>query len=160
MKKLLTTIFILFLIVSCKNKESEHTTASELTKTNYYTEPYRPQFHFTPEEKWMNDPNGMVYHKGVYHLFYQYYPEDIVWGPMHWGHATSTDLLHWEHKPIALFPDEHGLIFSGSAVVDFENTSGFGTKENPPLVAIFTYHLVDGEKAGRKDFQTQGIAYS
>ncbi|KAG1650202.1 Levanase [Nymphon striatum] len=79
---------------------------------------------------------------------------------MHWGHATSTDLLHWEHKPIALFPDEHGLIFSGSAVVDFENTSGFGTKENPPLVAIFTYHLMDGEKAGRKDFQTQGIAYS
>ena len=108
----------------------------------------------------MNDPNGMVYHKGVYHLFYQYYPEDIVWGPMHWGHAISKDLIHWEHRPIALFPDEHGLIFSGSAVVDFANTSGFGTSDTPPLVAIFTYHLMAGEKAGRIDFQTQGIAYS
>ncbi len=159
-QKVLLAIFVMILVVSCKNKESEKFVASEEVKTDYYTEPYRPQFHFTPEEKWMNDPNGMVYHKGVYHLFYQYYPEDIVWGPMHWGHAISTDLLHWEHKPIALFPDKHGLIFSGSAVVDFENTSGFGTKENPPLVAIFTYHLMDGEKAGRKDFQTQGIAYS
>lgn len=79
---------------------------------------------------------------------------------MHWGHATSKDLLSWKHKPIALFPDKHGLIFSGSAVVDFANTSGFGTLENPPLVAIFTYHLMKGEKAGRTDFQTQGIAYS
>jgi len=147
-------------MVSCKNKESKKVTASEITKSDYYSEPYRPQYHFTPEEKWMNDPNGMVFHKGVYHLFYQYYPEDIVWGPMHWGHATSKDLVHWEHKPIALFPDKHGFIFSGSAVVDFANTSGFGTTDNPPLVAIFTYHLMEGEKAGRKDFQTQGIAYS
>ncbi len=132
---------------------------SELVVTNF-KEQYRPQFHFSPPAKWMNDPNGLVYYKGVYHLFYQYHPEDIVWGPMHWGHATSKDLISWEHKPIALFPDEHGLIFSGSAVVDKHNTSGFGTKENPPLVAIFTYHLMEGEKAGRKDFQTQGIAYS
>ena len=108
----------------------------------------------------MNDPNGLVYHQGVYHLFYQYYPEDIVWGPMHWGHAVSKDLIYWEHKPIALYPDEHGLIFSGSAIVDQNNTSGFGTKENPPLVAIYTYHLMEGEKAGKLDFQTQGIAYS
>lgn len=79
---------------------------------------------------------------------------------MHWGHATSKDLVHWQHKPIALFPDKHDLIFSGSAIVDFENTSGFGTADNPPLAAIFTYHLTDGEKAGRKDFQTQGMSYS
>jgi fructan beta-fructosidase len=157
--KAVLIIFLLATVVSCKEKEKK-SEVTAITKTDYYTEPYRPQFHFTPEEKWMNDPNGMVYYKGVYHLFYQYYPEDIVWGPMHWGHATSKDLVTWEHKPIALFPDEHGLIFSGSAVVDFENTSGFGTKENPPLVAIFTYHLMAGEKAGRKDFQTQGIAYS
>ena len=124
------------------------------------TEPYRPQFHFTPPAKWMNDPNGLVYNKGVYHLFYQYYPDDIVWGPMHWGHAISKDLLHWEHKPIALYPDKNGYIFSGSAVVDTENTSGFGTKENPALVAIFTYHDIDRERAGKTDFQTQGIAYS
>ena len=157
-RKVLTTVFVLLVLTSCKEKEP--TVATAITMTDYYMEPYRPQFHFSPEEKWMNDPNGMVYHKGVYHLFYQYYPEDIVWGPMHWGHATSEDLLHWKHKPIALFPDEHGLIFSGSAVVDFANTSGFGTAENPPLVAVFTYHLMESEKAGRKDFQTQGIAYS
>ncbi len=159
-RNVLTTIFLLLILVSCKEKKKEQTVITETTMSDYYTEPYRPQFHFSPEEKWMNDPNGMVYHKGIYHLFYQYYPEDIVWGPMHWGHATSKDLVHWEHKPIALYPDEHGLIFSGSAVVDFANTSGFGTAENPPLVAIFTYHLMDGETTGRKDFQTQGIAYS
>lgn len=161
--KLLTRILVLILsialLVSCK-KKNHKSEASPKVQTNYYTEPYRPQFHFSPEEQWMNDPNGMVYHKGIYHLFYQYYPEDIVWGPMHWGHATSTNLTHWEHKPIALYPDKHGFIFSGSAVVDFANTSGFGTDDNPPLVAIFTYHLMEGEQAGRADFQTQGIAYS
>ena len=125
-----------------------------------YKEPFRPQFHFSPEKKWMNDPNGMVFYKGIYHLFYQYYPEDIVWGPMHWGHATSTDLIHWKHKKIALFPDKLGLIFSGSAVLDIDNTSGLGTKENPPMIAIFTYHDMEGEKAGRTDYQTQGLAYS
>lgn len=131
-----------------------------VSKNDYYDEMYRPQFHFSPEEKWMNDPNGLVYHKDTYHLFYQYYPDSTVWGPMHWGHATSKDMVHWEHKPIALFPDEHGLIFSGSAVIDTKNTSGFGTLESPPMVAIFTYHLMEGEQAGRTDFQTQGIAYS
>ncbi len=125
-----------------------------------YTEKYRPQIHFSPEANWMNDPNGMVYFDGEYHLFYQYYPDSTVWGPMHWGHAVSTDLVHWEHLPIALYPDSLGMIFSGSAVIDWQNTTGFGTKENPPMVAIFTYHNMDGEKAGRNDFQSQGIAYS
>jgi len=157
--KVLISVFGLLTLVSCKNNNQKSEETAQI-KTDYYTEPYRSQYHFSPAEKWMNDPNGMVYHKGIYHLFYQYYPEDIVWGPMHWGHATSKDLVHWEHKPIALYPDEHGLIFSGSAVFDFANTSGFGTADNPPLVAIFTYHLMEGEKAGRKDFQTQGIAYS
>ena len=63
---------------------------------------YRPRFHFSPQEKWMNDPNGLVYYQGTYHLFFQYYPRDIVWGPMHWGHATSRDLVHWQEQPIAL----------------------------------------------------------
>ncbi|GLR19837.1 hypothetical protein GCM10007940_44530 [Portibacter lacus] len=108
----------------------------------------------------MNDPNGMVYYEGEYHLFYQYYPDSTVWGPMHWGHAISEDLVHWEHLPIALFPDEHGLIFSGSAVVDWDNTTGFGVEGNPPLVAIFSYHDMEGERSGRDDYQTQGIAYS
>lgn len=121
---------------------------------------HRPLYHFTPEKMWMNDPNGMVYYDGEYHLFYQHYPDSTVWGPMHWGHAVSEDLVHWEHLPIALYPDEHGLIFSGSAVIDWNNTSGFGKDEVPPMVAIFTYHDMAGEKAGVDTFQTQGIAYS
>ncbi len=157
---LIAVVTVLFVSGSCKNKEQKQSAIIENAQTDYYAEPYRPQFHFSPEEKWMNDPNGMVYHEGVYHLFYQHYPNDIVWGPMHWGHAVSRDLVHWEHKPIALYPDENGMIFSGSAVVDKNNSSGFGSAENPPLVAIYTYHLMAGEKAGRTDFQTQGIAFS
>jgi fructan beta-fructosidase len=124
-------------------------------------EQHRPLFHFTPPAKWMNDPNGMVYYKSEYHLFYQYYPDSTVWGPMHWGHAVSKNLVDWQHLPIALYPDVNGCIFSGSAVVDVQNTSGFGQKGGEkPLVAIFTYHDFKGEKADRSDFQTQGIAYS
>jgi len=132
---------------------------SDTTKLNY-NEKFRPQFHFSPPNNWMNDPNGMVYYKGEYHLFYQHYPDSNVWGPMHWGHAISKDLVHWQNMPIALYPDEHGYIFSGSAVVDWDNTSGFGTKDNPPLVAIYTYHDAEKEKTGSIEFQTQGIAFS
>lgn len=132
-----------------------------VTDTNAaFREKYRPQFHFTPPSQWMNDPNGMVYYKGEYHLFYQHYPDSNVWGPMHWGHAVSQDLVSWEHLPIALYPDSLGYIFSGSAVVDWDNTSGLGDELQPPLVAIYTYHDPEGEKAGENDFQTQGIAYS
>ncbi|MGB5666180.1 MAG: glycoside hydrolase family 32 protein [Maribacter sp.] len=158
--KLITAVMVLLTIMSCKENKIKEEIKKEVENSDYYKEQFRPQFHFTPEQKWMNDPNGLVYHNGVYHLFYQYYPEDIVWGPMHWGHAVSKDMIYWEHKPIALYPDELGLIFSGSAVVDKDNTSGFGTLENPPLVAIFTYHDMEGEKSGKTDFQTQGIAYS
>jgi fructan beta-fructosidase len=108
----------------------------------------------------MNDPNGLVYFQGEYHLFYQYYPDSTVWGPMHWGHAISNDLVRWDHQPIALYPDSLGFIFSGSAVIDHKNTSGLGTDQAPAMVAIYTYHLMEGEKAGRHDFQTQGLAYS
>ncbi len=157
--KIGTTLFVLAtLLIGCKEQSKQKPAEAQLD--NKYMEEYRPQFHFSPPEKWMNDPNGLVYNEGVYHLFYQYYPDDIVWGPMHWGHATSKDLVHWEHRPIALYPDEHGLIFSGSAVVDKNNTSGFAKNGESPLVAIFTYHSMEGEKAGRNDFQTQGIAYS
>jgi fructan beta-fructosidase len=98
---LLLTIWVLsalFLKAQVKNNPAYH-------------EPYRLQVHFSPKEKWMNDPNGMVYYKGVYHLFFQYYPKDIVWGPMHWGHAVSKDLMHWKQLPIALYPDSLGYIF-------------------------------------------------
>ena len=108
----------------------------------------------------MNDPNGMVYYEGEYHLFYQYYPDSTVWGPMHWGHAISTDLTHWEHLPIALYPDSLGLIFSGSAVIDWNNTTNFGSKDKPAMVAIYNYHDMEGEQTGKHDFQTQGVAYS
>jgi len=125
-----------------------------------YHEQYRPQIHFSPKEKWTNDPNGMVYYNGTYHLFFQYYPDSTVWGPMHWGHAISTDLIHWQQQAIALYPDSLGYIFSGSAVVDKNNTSGFGKNGKVPLVAIFTHHDPVGEKAGRNDFQNQSLAYS
>jgi len=124
------------------------------------TEKHRPQIHFTPETKWMNDPNGMVYYKGIYHLFYQYFPGGIKWGPMHWGHATSKDLVHWDRLPVALYPDSLGLIFSGSAVVDSLNTSGLGRDGKIPLVAIFTHHDMKGEEEKRSDFQNQSLAYS
>lgn len=114
---------------------------------------YRPNIHFTPPAMWTNDPNGMVYVNGLYHLFYQHYPEAPNWGPMHWGHAVSRDLLHWKHMPIALYPDELGMIFSGSCVYDRENTSGYGTKEKPPIVAVYTNH-------GRHGLEQQSIAYS
>ena len=114
----------------------------------------RPKSHFTPPKNWTNDPNGLVYIDGEYHLFYQHYPEDIVWGPMHWGHAVSTDLLHWENKEIALYPDELGYIFSGSCIYDRENVSGLGTTDHPPLIAFFTHHEPKTER------QQQSIAYS
>lgn len=125
-----------------------------------YREKHRPQIHFSPEKMWMNDPNGLVWYAGEYHLFYQYYPNDVVWGPMHWGHAVSRDLLHWQHLPIALFPDSLGYIFSGSAVVDYANTSGFKTGPEAPIVAMFTYHDPVKGKAGTKNHEYQGIAFS
>ncbi|QBA65658.1 glycoside hydrolase family 32 protein [Muriicola soli] len=154
---LILCVFI-SLIYGCK--QAGDTKKDDMAEVPLYSEPFRPQYHFSPPEKWMNDPNGLVYHQGIYHLFYQYYPDDIVWGPMHWGHATSEDMLQWENKPIALYPDENGLIFSGSAVIDHNNTSGLGTADKAPLVAVFTYHDMEKEKAGGTDYQTQGIAYS
>ena len=123
-------------------------------------EEHRPKVHFSPKAHWVNDPNGMVYNKGIYHLFYQHHPYSSVWGPMHWGHATSRDMINWKHEPIAIYPDSLGTIFSGSAVVDKNNTSGFGKNGQSPLVAIFTQHSMQGEKAGKNDYQNQSIAYS
>jgi fructan beta-fructosidase len=125
-----------------------------------YNEPYRPAYHFSPDSMWMNDPNGMVYFEGAYHLFYQHYPHGNTWGPMHWGHAVSTDLVHWEHLPIALYPDSLGYIFSGSAVIDWPNSTGLGTPEHPPMIAIFTHHNPELAKVGSDLAQYQSIAYS
>ena len=117
-----------------------------------YDEPFRPQYHFSPAKNWMNDPNGCVFFDGEWHLFYQYNPEGNTWGHMSWGHAVSRDLVRWEHLPVALREEDGVMIFSGSAVVDHKNTSGFGRDGRPPLVAIYT-----GHGHGK---QTQNIAYS
>ena len=157
-----SAIFILaigILTTSCQTHQVQ-ISGTKKTVSGYYQEQYRPQFHFSPESGWMNDPNGLVYFEGEYHLFYQYYPDSTVWGPMHWGHAVSRDLLRWKHLPVALYPDSLGYIFSGSAVVDVTNTSGFGSIEKPPMVVIFTYHDPILEKSGSNTFQNQGIAYS
>jgi len=156
---LLMAVMAMFAI-SCQTDNSSTSDSNNEEMEGNYNEPFRPQYHFTPPANWMNDPNGMVYYEGEYHLFYQYHPDGNTWGPMHWGHAISEDMVNWEHRPIALFPDEHGTIFSGSAVADLRNTSGLGTIDNPPLVAIFTYHNAEAEKRGEIDYQTQGIAYS
>ncbi|MEM1506921.1 MAG: glycoside hydrolase family 32 protein [Candidatus Bathyarchaeia archaeon] len=126
---------------------------------NLYREPYRPQFHFTSRRGWINDPNGLVYYGGEYHLFYQHNPYGCKWGNMHWGHAVATDLLHWKELGEALEPDEMGTIWSGSAVVDWKNTAGFQTCDKPPLVLIYTSAGDTSPLSRGKPF-TISIAYS
>lgn len=119
---------------------------------------YRPKWHYSAERNWLNDPNGLVYANGIYHLFYQHNPHGEEWGNMSWGHATSTDLQHWAEQPVAIACDEQEAIFSGSAVVDVHNTSGFGVGGVPPLVAIYTSAYSPASPlAGR---QAQSLAYS
>ncbi|AHF91430.1 glycosyl hydrolase family 32 [Opitutaceae bacterium TAV5] len=103
-----------------------------------YREPLRGQFHFSPMHGWMNDPNGLSYYNGEYHLFFQHSPYGWTFARQHWGHAVSTDLVHWQEGGPALVPDRKGQVYSGSAVVDRHNTSGLGTPEKPPLVLIYT----------------------
>lgn len=126
--------------------------AFSLLSVVHAAEPFRPGFHFTPDQNWINDPNGLVYADGEYHLFYQYNPFGDKWGHMSWGHAVSSDLVKWEQLPVAI-PEKDGIMaFSGSAVIDHDNTSGFGTAEKPPMVAIYTGH--------REGHQSQRLAFS
>lgn len=135
MNFLSTTLLAISLLIASPTPKGEK---------KYYDEIYRPQFHFTPEKNWHNDPNGLVYFDGEYHMFYQYNPKGNEWGFMHWGHTISTDLLHWEHYPIALYPDENSedkvkcTAFSGSAIVDENNLLGKQTGDTKTLVAFYT----------------------
>ncbi|WP_299578566.1 glycoside hydrolase family 32 protein [uncultured Sunxiuqinia sp.] len=130
--KLLILISVFFFTLTAK------------AKSDGFDEPYRPQFHFTPAENWMNDPNGLIYFEGEYHLFYQHNPNGKEWGFMHWGHAVSPDLVHWEHLPLAIYPDnestdkEFATAFSGSAIVDRNNLLGKQQGELPTLLAFYT----------------------
>ena len=144
MKK--TALYVLSILLMSATGCVRHIPAKHITD-----EPFRSVYHHSPQANWMNDPNGMFYDEeaGVWHLFYQYNPEGTTWGPMHWAHSTSTDLLHWDHQPVAIYPDSLGTIFSGSIVIDRHNTAGFG--ENA-IVAIYT----QSERIG----QNQSIAYS
>jgi len=153
----LTSLFFL----SCKNFTGDSTKSAIVVKDS--VESTRPLFHYGPQKNWINDPNGLVFHDGVYHLFYQYNPFANTWGHMSWGHATSKDLIHWTEQPIAI-PEftEHDTvvtsIFSGTAFIDSFNTSGLGTKENPsPMIAIYTGNVTT---SGKQLAQYQNLAYS
>lgn len=121
-----------------KALESVRQSNTLLGADDLYREPLRPQLQFSPRRGWTNDPNGLVYFNGEWHLFFQHNPYGWDWGNMHWGHATSKDLVHWQEHGEALYPDDLGPMFSGSAVVDRQNTSGFGKDGRPPLVLIYT----------------------
>jgi len=123
-------------------------------------ETYRPNYHFSPRKGWINDPNGLLYLDGTWHLFFQYYPNAPIHGPMYWGHATSCDLVCWQEQPIALCPQGSIYMFSGSAVVDYENTSDFGSEDTTlqPLVAIYTAH--DTAATNPNEAENQALAYS
>jgi fructan beta-fructosidase len=138
-------------ILSCQRPQERQ---SEGLKQTEVQDRYRPLFHFTPEKNWINDPNGLVFHNGEYHLFYQYNPFGDTWGHMSWGHAVSSNLLDWKHLPVALYEEDSIMIFSGSAVLDKENTSGLCAGDEC-IFAIYTSH-----DHSRNKLQHQSIAYS
>lgn len=127
-------------------------------QSDTYHEQYRPAYHFSPKNNWTNDPNGLVYFNGIYHLFFQYNPMGDLWGHMSWGHATSKDLVHWQQEPVALQEENGVMIFTGSAVVDARNTSGFCSGKAGCLVAVYTGHTP--KTIDKPALQTQNLAYS
>ncbi len=134
---------------------------SLVAQSTLYKEKYRPRFHFSPAKNWTNDPNGLVYFDGEYHLFYQYNPFGNRWGHMSWAHSVSPDLVHWKHLPLAIPEKDSVMIFSGSAVVDKSNSTGFAEKAGQvPLVAIYTAHVIPDSSDKENYRQEQHIAFS
>jgi fructan beta-fructosidase len=123
------------------------------------SDPWRPLAHLTAENNWLNDPNGLIYHDGTYHAFYQYNPRGNSWGNMSWGHSTSKDLIHWEQQPVAMEASPEEEIFSGCIVMDKNNASGLGSAENPPLVALYT-SAYGKNGALPQGAQAQSVAFS
>lgn len=161
----LTFIGMMFSNTACGQTEQPETAFDEALIDQHleaevtFTERYRPQFHYTPRINWMNDPNGLVYYEGRYHMFHQYNPFGNRWGYMSWYHAVSDDLVHWEHKPVAIpyGKEEEEAIFSGGAIVDHNNTSGFGDGSRVPIIATYTSHYT---REDGSTWQAQSLAYS
>jgi fructan beta-fructosidase len=162
-KKIIGLVLLVCLFTNCKQKNKTAIPEDASSRD------YRPAYHFTPDSNWINDANGLLYANGEYHLFYQYNPFGIKWGHMSWGHSVSKDLMHWQTLPIALQEHQNAgtkdssMIFSGSAVIDEQNTSGFGTANNPPMVAIYTAFVHGGRYADgnyKVITQNQCLAYS
>ena len=140
------------------DSESEFVQSDEpMALEGVYGEPHRPQYHFSSKRGWLNDPNGLFFYQGKYHMFYQHNPFGTRWGNMHWGHATSPDLLHWKEDGDVLCPDEMGTMYSGSAVVDWNNSSGLQDGQHPPIILFYT---AAGSLAPEPCEFTQCIAYS
>ena len=134
--------------------------ADKIGDDTLYKEPLRPQIHFTVPNGWNNDPNGMIKYNGVYHMYYQFNPCAAQWGNMHWGHASSTDLIHWEDHGIAMFPDELGTMYSGSAIEDTENLLGKAKDGKNAILYYYTAAGRHGLLAGGDKMNTQCLAIS
>lgn len=158
MRSLLACL-VLFSAVTLLHAAQNDRPAGPVEPDDHYQAALRPQFHFTAQKNWLNDPNGLTYCQGEYHLFFQYNPLGTAWGNMTWGHAVSRDLVHWEQLANALERDALGTVFSGSAVVDCNNTAGFQTGQEKPIVAIYTSAGGTSPESKGKPF-TQSIAYS
>ena len=161
--KLSSILTFLIIAISCNSdQKSMNNEKVNVSTKKLYNEDLRPQFHFSPKENWTNDPNGMVYYKGTYHLFFQHNPVGINWGNMTWGHSVSSDMVHWEELEDAIVPDELGTIFSGTATVDWNNSAGFQVGDEKTIVASYTYcgSCEQFGDPGPDEPFTQAIAYS
>ena len=153
------------MVFSCQdNKEDPKMITTEKDNTsdskNYYRELHRPQYHYTSKINWFNDPNGLIYHNGLYHMYYQYNPKGTQWGNMSWGHATSEDLIHWKEHNVAIEMNAH-MIFSGTAAIDTYNDSGLCDTEDCIIAAYTSFEYDTDEKGQIKAIaQHQSLAVS